>query len=375
MNPRNFLGFFKTRSGRILTFGVLFAAALMIFSVQRKHQTPAEDAIAVTPIGTNVVGKPQVVQSVVRSLQLFNPPAPKPEPPTGRTIASRSTATAGPTKVASPFGNVSPEPLPVVPAGQSPTLTPISLFADNTAEIAKPKKLSPAFAPFGRLISCETIITVDSSSIQTPIIGLVTENIYYGGKLIIPAGTEVHGTAQTDRQREHIAGNTSWTFVWQNGQEMRIKAIALDREEAEPPPNAPAAQGANNDSRWGITDGSAGLRGEIIKSDNMADIKLFAATFLSGAANALTEKQQTVFGPVNAPSLNNAPFQGVQAVLQTYAQQIYDSIQKNGFYVRVPSGKQFYLYVLQTIDRADATLGGVGLTEDTGEQSSTLSKP
>jgi hypothetical protein len=77
-----------------------------------------------------------------------------------------------------------------------------------------------------------------------------------------------------------------------------------------------------NQTGWAITDGSAGLRGEVIKSDNFADIKLFAATFLSGAASALTEKQQTVFGPINSPTLNNAPFAGAQAVLQTYAQQI-----------------------------------------------------
>src|SRR5208282_6512664 len=92
--------------------------------------------------------------------------------------------------------------------------------------------------------------------------------------------------------------------------------------------------------------------------DDMAEIKLFAATFLSGAAGALTEKQQTVFGPVTSPSLNNAPFEGAQKVLSEYAQRIQDSIEKDGFYVRVPSGKQFYLYVLQTIDRADAVLGG-----------------
>jgi hypothetical protein len=145
---------------------------------------------------------------------------------------------------------------------------------------------------------------------------------------------------------------------------MRIKAIALDRE----------FDNETNQAGWAITDGSAGLRGEVIKSDNLADIKLFAATFLSGAANAVTEKKETVFGPVNAPSLNNAPFQGAQAVLQTYAQQIYDSIQKDGFYVRVPSGKQFYLYVLQTIDRADATLGGVGMVEEKDSQPATPSK-
>ena len=89
----------------------------------------------------------------------------------------------------------------------------------------------------------------------------------------------------------------------------------------------------------------------------MQEIKLFAATFLSGAASALTEKEQTVFGTVDSRSLNNAPFQGAQKALSTYAQRIYDAIQKDGFYVRVSSGKQFYLYVLQTIDRSDAVVG------------------
>jgi len=113
-----------------------------------------------------------------------------------------------------------------------------------------------------------------------------------------------------------------------------------------------------NQSGWGITDGSAGLRGEIIKSDNLAEIKLFAATFVSGAASALTEQQQTLLGSIPAPTLGNAPLTGAQAVLQAYSQQIYDSIKKDGFYVRVPSGKQFYLYVLQTIDPNQASPGG-----------------
>jgi hypothetical protein len=108
--------------------------------------------------------------------------------------------------------------------------SPISLFADSSAGIAPVKKLSAVFAPFGRLIPCETVITVDSASNQTPIVGLVTENVYYGGKLVIPAGTEIHGTAQTDHQRERIASGNTWTFIWQNGMEMQIKAIALDRE-------------------------------------------------------------------------------------------------------------------------------------------------
>ena len=85
---------------------------------------------------------------------------------------------------------------------------------------------------------------------------------------------------------------------------------------------------------------------------------MFAATLLSGAAEAFTEKQATAFGSSAVPSLTNAPLQGAQSVLDRYANQIQQSIERDGFYVRVPAGKQFYLYVTQTMDRADAKLGG-----------------
>ena len=85
---------------------------------------------------------------------------------------------------------------------------------------------------------------------------------------------------------------------------------------------------------------------------------MFAATFLSGAASALTETRQTIFGTQLTPSLQNAPLKGAQDVLGVYAQQILDTIQRDGFYVRVPAGKEFYLYVTQTIDKSDAAVGG-----------------
>jgi len=50
-----------------------------------------------------------------------------------------------------------------------------------------------------------------------------------------------------------------------------------------------------------------------------------------------------------APTLQNAPLTGAQSVIQAYAKQIYDSIQRDGFYVRVPAGKQFYIYVTQRL--------------------------
>lgn len=205
------------------------------------------------------------------------------------------------------------------------------------------------------LIPCELIVTVDSSSIRTPIIGLVIEDIYHGGRLIVPAGTEVHGAAQIDRQRERIASGGRWTLVWQTGEELRLSGFALDREKE-----------AGSES-WAITDGSAGLRGRLIKSDDLAEIKLFAATFLSGTAGALTDREQTVFGSITSPALMNAPLKGAQEVLGAYAKQIYDSIQRDGFYVRVPAGKQFYLYVTQTIDSAEAAIGATMADEEAAE--------
>jgi len=331
MKPRDFLNFFKTKSGKLVLFVVVFGGGLLVFSVLRGNSGRNDDMdVGVSGAQTNMTDKPQVVQTVVRPMQPFHPPTPKPE---SQQASQTNAAPKAPTKG---------RPQETTP----PPLAPISLFADSTAGVAEPKSVSSIYAPFGRLISCETVVTVDSASIQTPIVGLVIENVYHAGKLVIPAGTEVHGTAQTDRHRERISSGNSWTLVWQTGEELQLSAVALDREFS------------SDQEGWGITDGSAGLRGRIIKSDEMADIKLFAATFLSGAAEALTEKQQTVFGPISSPSLANAPFEGAQKILSVYAQRIYEAIQKDGFYVRVPSGKQFYLYVVQTIDRADATVAG-----------------
>jgi hypothetical protein len=331
MKPRDFLNFFKTKSGKLVLFVAVFGGGLLLFSaLHDKSGNRDEMDVRATRSQTNQTDKPQVVQTVLRPMQPFYPPTPKPEPlPTSQTN--------GAPKVLIEHRSQETAPAP---------LAPISLFADSTAGVAEPKSVSSTYAPFGRLIPCETVITIDSASIQTPIVGLVTENIYHAGKLVIPAGTEVHGTAQTDHHRERISSGSSWTLVWQTGEELHLKALALDREFS------------SDQEGWGITDGSAGLRGRVIKSDDMADIKLFAATFLSGAAGALTEKQQTVFGPINSPSLANAPFEGAQKVLSIYAERIYEAIQKDGFYVRVSSGKQFYLYVLQTIDRTDAAVGG-----------------
>ncbi len=316
MNPRTLLNFLRSKSGKLVLFGLIFSGALVVFGSLRSQRV-ARQPVTMKPADLDLAtNKSQTVESITKPMQAFHPPQPKPEP-APKPVAEKVLP--------------APAPAPKLDSVEHLPPAPLSLLAETPRP--EPKRLSNHYAPFGRLIPCETVITVDSASIQTPIIGLVTENIYHAGRLIIRAGTEVHGTAQTDRSRERIASGTSWRFVSQTGEELGLKAIALDRE----------FDNNTNQTGWGITDGSAGIRGRIIKSE-----------------------EQTVFGTIETPSLNNAPFKGAQQVLAAYAQRIYESIQRDGFYVRVPSGKQFYLYVLQTIDAADARVGG-GVTSSESE--------
>lgn len=321
MNPRRFLNFFRSPTGAL----TLFLIGLVIILLLVNSRRPSHERLSIVPQKTDGISgdKQQLPESVQREIVPFDP----------RTADQKPEATPQP---APPKPQVTPPPLPV-----------LTLIAETPATATKEGKVfSEDFAPFGRLIPCQLVITVDSSSIQTPIVGLVTEDIFHHGQLIIPAGTEVHGSAQVDRARERIASKGRWTLVWQNGQELNVTGLALDHErDAET-------------GTWGITDGSAGLRGRLLKTDNLAEVKLYIASLLSGAAEAFTDKQISAFGSFALPSLQNAPLQGAQSVLDRYAQQILQAIERDGFYVRVPAGKQFYLYITQTVDEQDAKIGG-----------------
>ncbi len=319
MNPRRLLNFFRSPTGALLLFLIGLVILLILVNSRRPSQGPV---VSHKPLSKSAANSSQLPQTVKREMVPFGP----------RNAESEIEATTQPS--AKKTGT--PPPLPV-----------LSLVAETPAAPTKEgKKLSEDFAPYGRLIPCELVITVDSSAIKTPIVGLVTEDVFHHGELIIPAGTEVHGSAQVDRTRERIASNGRWTLVWQDGKELNVSGLALDHE-LDP-----------DTGSWGITDGSAGLRGKLLKTDNLAEVKLYIATLLSGAASALTENQVTAFGTFALPSLQNAPLQGAQSVLDRYAQQILQTIERDGFYVRVPAGKQFYLYVTQTIDEKDAKIGG-----------------
>ena len=54
-------------------------------------------------------------------------------------------------------------------------------------------------------------------------------------------------------------------------------------------------------------------------------------------------------------------------MLDQYAAQILDSINRDGVFVRVPAGKAFYVYVTQTLDVGKATVGNVAVAKREAE--------
>ncbi len=325
IDPRKFVSFFKSKTGQITAFGLLFfiGCCLLTGFLYFRHTSTAP-TVVLSPKVEEPPQKPSSWHSQTPDADFAN----KHGGAWGNTPASTNGA-------------------PVAPA-----VLPISLYHGN----AEAAEVSDTYAPYGRMIPCETVITIDSAKIETPIIGFVTEDVWHDGKLIIPAGAEVHGKAQVDPSRERIASDNNWILVWRttdrmNGAELPLHGVALDMERNE------------TTGTWQLTDGSAGLKGDILKTDNWAEIKLFAATFLAAASTGLEDTQntsnlltgQTTQTPLSTPK--NAALEGTTAVLNQYAQQILDSIKRDGFYVRVPAGKQFYLYVTQTIDLDKAQRG------------------
>ena len=255
------------------------------------------------------------------------------------------------------------------PLNQPFSLSPVMLY---TAKVKKEIASKPSlknYAPYGRLVKCQLVNTVDSSSFDTPVIALVTENVWHQGKIIIPAGTEVHGKAASLTQRNRIATEKEWIMVWRtktvdNGLELPVSALALDYSQNI------------NTGRYSITDGSAGLRGDIIETQEYSKLKLYAALFLKGAASGVSEllleeaKSQDQKTFINSKSENSSEekgssksqvkiglAKGAEQAIELYTKQMLDAISRDGAFVRVPAGRFFYLYVTQTIDKNKAFPG------------------
>ncbi len=240
-----------------------------------------------------------------------------------------------------PVVRATPTPPPVAThAAATPPPKLPKLIQSYSAQAPAPLSISPPklFAPTGTLIKCSLVLTVDSSSLQTPVLAEITEDVWENKKLIIPAGTLAYGFAGKGHVRDRIDVSGTWNLIFKDGREYQIRGLALDREKD-----------ANGDG-FGLTDGSAGIKGQILESDEYGDLKIFLATAIGAVANNSLSTTNQGFGNSVTNSAQNVPLQGAQAVLDRYARRIEESQQGDGTFVRVAAGSEFYIFPLNVVE-------------------------
>jgi Bacterial conjugation TrbI-like protein len=269
-----------------------------------------------------------------------------------------------------------PEIFRMPPDSGRPAPEPAAAAPAAKAEPLPAPAIGEWFAPFGRLVKCQLVDTLDSVTARSePIVGIVTRDLDWNGSVIIPADTEVFSYAKPDAVIDaggvgRLVDNGEWTLVLpgrageEGGRELILKARAVDRRETV----VDAQGGARS---WGIDDGADGLVGYTLSTLDNQEIKLFAAAAISGMAQgaaAVVQRQQPAAGVAGvlgatqaAPTLGNAlagsAGSGAVEVMNEVASRIREEISKRGVYVRVPAGKEFYLFVEQTIDPRAARVG------------------
>lgn len=238
--------------------------------------------------------------------------------------------------------------------------TSITIIDGENAGTERKEFISERYAPYGRLISCKMVNTIESGDTDTPLIAFVTEDLWWINsqgekKLIIPAGTEVHGTvngAKPLRNRLTTGGN--FVLVWQAtsdmvGFELQIKGIALEKS------NAPDTK-----SLATISDMAAGIPGQVMSNENLAKFLMYTLAFGQGMAQGFqtSEVYSNSGGIISTQegTTRNAFARGAETLAQIMLQDISEQISKESYYIRVAAGTEFYLFVRQVINLDEAKI-------------------
>ncbi len=206
----------------------------------------------------------------------------------------------------------------------TPTPTPVPEQRPKVQEIWLPPSI---------FIPCALVNTIDSSHINTPVVGEVIRDVYQNGHLIIPGGTLVSSFAQAGAVRDRIEVAGEWLLVFNDGRQLKVNGIACNRE-ADP-----------SNQQFGVADGSAGLKGELIESDHWANAKAFIALLMTSTTQAATAAASGVLsregGGVSLPDTSG--------IMAHYLDQLLNGETGDGRFVRVPASTEFYIFPTETV--------------------------
>ena len=231
----------------------------------------------------------------------------------------------------------------------------------NAAE--KEAFLSERYAPYGRLLNCKLVNTLESNVEGTPLIAMVIEDLWWVNakgerKLIIPAGTEVHGRmGSCVRNRMMASGN--FILVWQLtsgevGMELQLNGRVLEKSNQ-----------AGNKNLATITDMAAGIPGRVMNNTNLNEMLQYTMAFVQGLSagfqsNRTYDNGSTIIHE-NDGSTKNALASAFQQMSEVALENISDKINKESYYIRVAAGTEFYLYIEQVTNVEKAAIADSAL--------------
>jgi len=352
MNPRAIVNFFKSKFGLFVVFVVVLFSGLALYG---RHQAQEREAAKLAAQSAKKVELGQVRVPLDQGLESGLPQQAKPamaksgnDPVEANGIVPfRPAANTTAAKAGAP--SAEPKPRKVRYASLLASYEASPVHAER-----KPSPPPERFMPFGTLLKCKLVNTIDSANLETPVIAVLLEDVWQNGKKVIPANTLVHGTARAGRLRDRVTASGIWRFVWQDGRELAFNGVALDREYD------------HDIDGYGITDGSAGLRGRLMATDDLQELKLLASAALSGFARGTQDRTQTALGTTITGSVSNGVREGVGDVFDLYAKRTLKDIEENGYFVRVSAGKEFYVYVLESVDPQKANFAGTRVPPEAG---------
>ena len=242
---------------------------------------------------------------------------------------------------ASPASQPTPQQISLSPAQRTQALPQLVSFYTQVQAVPSPTpgpeapRVPEIWLPPSSLIPCVLVITVESSHINTPVLGKVLVDIVQNGHLVIPKGTVVSCFAQSGAVRDRIEVAGSWLLVYPDGRQLKINGLALNRD-AHP-----------DNQQFGVEDGSAGLQGEEIESDRYANFKALVALFITGAAQTGTAIATSALQAQHTTGVTSLP--DTTPILAKYMDQLLNGESGDGRFIRVTAGTEFYIFPTDTI--------------------------
>lgn len=221
----------------------------------------------------------------------------------------------------SDLNNATPVSAPTAPK-KAAQLRATAVLASSRQEIPRHSTDS---MPMGTRIPVALINNVISSNTETPIIAQVTEDVL-GGGVSIPTESKAYGTARLNVNSQRLMVKFT-AIVLPDGHELPISAAAIDEDMVY------------------------GLSGEFDSKEVDKTVASTAGQFISGLASGLKDKTPTPSGaPMEPGSLKNGVLNAFTQSGLGYAEKRAQDASSIQPVLRLPAGKQFYLFLERKFD-------------------------